>query len=201
MPRSARMRAKASTRASDGRLNGMLVAASSGSDSTLALMPSRRRHQRRHRRRVVDAVEHDIFEGDTCRRLASGKRRQASMIAARLDLPVGGTIAEALFWPWRQRDPPGSASAFGGELSSSGPAPLVDRVTSWRVQGQAVRVVQQRQRLHRGVVVVQGLADAHEHDVERLSRATRSRWRSTRTWRRSRPRQVTHQPHLAGQAG
>ena len=65
--------------------------------------------------------------------------------------------------------------------SSAGTTPTVESVTRFGCTREPVLVGQHPQRLHRGVVVVQRLAHAHQHDVERRPARPVS-CASTRTW-------------------
>ena len=174
---------------SDGRSNGMPAAAFSGIRLTLAFTPASRRASRRASAGVSFTPLSMTYSKVIRLRLASGKRRQASMMACRPYFRLGGTIAarcsSVVAWSEMARF---GISGSSARRSIIGTRPTVDKVTRLGGNARPSGSFKQPQRLHRRVVVVQRLAHAHQHDVERRRRGARWRRPAPAPVRRSRRR-------------
>ena len=129
-PRSARIFAKALTRSSDGRSNGMPAAALSGNRFTLALTPASTLTSRRASSGESFTPASITYSNMIRRRFESGKRLQASMMSFSEYFLVGGTIA------WRCSSVAAcndtarlGISSSCASLSIIGTRPTVDSVT------------------------------------------------------------------------
>ena len=167
-PRSARIRANAFTRSSDGRVNGMPAASLSGSRLTLALMPSSSRTSRRASSGVSLTPSSRTYSNVIRRRLRNGNFWQASMSASRSYLRLIGTsrCASRSVVACSEIARFGISGSFASRFECRHHADRRQRHALGRHARPCV-VGQDPQRLHRGVVVVQRLAHAHQHDVER----------------------------------
>ena len=122
-------------------------------------------------------------------RFFSGNRRHASRMSCSEYFLVGGTIAARCSSVRRvQRDRQVRHQLLLRQLVEHRHEADRRQRDAPRAHRQAVLVVEDPQRLHRRVVVVQRLAHAHQHDVERRSCRSRARARGRAPGRRSRRR-------------
>ena len=159
-------------------------AALSGIRLTLAFTPSSRRTSRRASAGVSLTPSSSTYSKVMRLRFLTGKRLQASIIGVQAVLLARRHERRALLLGGRvQRDRQVGHQRLGRQpVDHRHEADGGQRDATGRHR-QPVRVVEQRQRLHGRVVVVERLAHAHEHDVER---------------RVEQPGGVRQHPHLAG---
>ena len=200
-PRSARIFAKRSIAASDGRSNGMPGRGVQRNQVHLRFHAGQQLRQlARVFGRVVHAGEQHVLERDAAA-LASGNRLHASMISATPYFLLIGTSSPRCTSVGACSE----IARFGiigsrASRSSAGSRPTVDSVTRRGGSAEPVLVGQDPQRLHRLVVVVQRLAHAHQDDVEGLVLQVERVCQHANLADDFASRQVADQAHLARQA-